>query len=96
MSRFQVPMRRVRIEQNRFGHLEIDVVGKRLSARIRRQQQEQGASTDDDSALYVQVDFEVNAILDTVPRRKAREIRAGWSTVVLLSLDTVYALAGLE
>jgi hypothetical protein len=89
-------MRKVRIEQNRFGHLEIDVVGKRLARRIRRQQQEQGASTDDDSAIYVQDEGEADAILGVVPRRKARDVREGWSTVVMLSLDTVYALAGLE
>ena len=95
MPRFQTPMCKVSVNENRYGHLEIDVVGKRLAKRIRREQQEQGATTDD-SAIYVQDEDEVSAILEVVPRRKAREIRAGWSTVVLLSLDTVYALAGLE
>ena len=63
-------------EMNSFGHLEVDVVNKKLRRKINR---ELNRKYPNESILYIQSDYEVDSFIKSnVPKRYRKDLNKGW------------------
>lgn len=75
----------VTVEQNRFGHLEIDPVSVRVKRYLIRDVLPAG-QRDDESLMYIQEDYNVDEFVKTnVPKRHWRSLRDGWPVTIRVS-----------
>ncbi len=86
----------VRINQDRYGNLEIDPVNQRTERRARRHLREAGVKLPArDSLIYRQGD-EVDEFLADIAPGAARSVREGYRTDARISPELFAALIGYD
>lgn len=81
-------------EMNSFGHLEIDVVNKRLRKKINK---ELNRKYTNESILYIQQDMEIeNFIENNVPKRYRKDLDNGWPIRFRVDSWIVDCVLGIE
>lgn len=81
-------------EMNGFGHLEIDVVNKRLRKKINK---ELNRKYTNESILYIQQDMEIeNFIENNVPKRYRKDLNKGWPIRFRVDNWIVDCVLGIE
>ncbi len=87
----------VRINQDRFGNLEIDPVNQRTERRARRHLREAGVKVSArDSLIYLQGDAADTFLDSDIAPGAARSVREGYRTDARISPELFAALIGYD
>lgn len=70
----------ISLQLNRFGHIELTFVNARVLRRVLRTVIENGGPKH--RTAYIQHDSDVDELVDSLPPRARRDLRAGWSVKV--------------
>lgn len=81
-------------EMNRFGHLEIDVVNRRLRNKINKDLHRQRPN---DSIVYIQQDMEVKDFIENcIPKRYRKDLDNGYMVRFRFSDHDFRCMVGLD
>ena len=77
---------------NRFGHLELDVINKRLRHKLIKE----FSLNRNESILYIQQDTQVSDFIENyVPKNSRRSLNDGWSVRFRISYDVFSVFLGV-
>ena len=78
---------------NRFGHLEIDVINKRLRKKLINE----FSISSNESIIYIQQDTEISDFIENyVPKKNRKSLNDGWSVVFRISNDVFAMFLGAD
>lgn len=90
----------IRIEENRFGHLEVEPVNVVTSVQLRKELnagRPKGSKLPlKDSLCYLQCDTEINSFLESLSPRARQELKAVRWARARMDITEVRAYAGLS
>jgi hypothetical protein len=70
----------IRLQLNRFGHIDLSFVNSRILRRVLRTVIQNGGPRH--RTAYIQHDVDVESLIDGLPRRTQRDLREGWEVKV--------------
>lgn len=81
-------------EMNNFGHLEVDVVNRRLRKKINKELNRQRPL---ESVLYLQNDYTIDDFIENyIPKKRRKDLQDGYTVRFRFSLDDFSCMVGLD
>jgi hypothetical protein len=82
------------VEQNRFGHVEIEPKSDKAGRRLRKLMDAPPLSGE--ALLYLQSEDNIGDFLAHLPPSKAKDVRAGWRVLVRIPEGHIAAYCGIN